>query len=113
MKRLIIKVAALILPIATGSAEASWVVLDAPGATQTLACGIDDGNIVGYYTDASGDHGFLYDGVDWTTLDVPGARGTQAWGIHGDNIVGYFWDTSEQIHGFLYDGVRRIPGVSL
>ena len=32
---------------------------------------IDSNNIVRWFTDASGDHDFLYDATNYTTLDVP------------------------------------------
>jgi probable HAF family extracellular repeat protein len=38
----------------------TFTPIDVPGATRTVACGINDsGQIVGYFTDARGDHGFL------------------------------------------------------
>ena len=36
-----------------------YTTLDVPGASDTSAYGIDGGNIVGYYSDGSGIHGFL------------------------------------------------------
>jgi len=82
----------------------TWTWLDYPGAVDTYAKGIDGNNIVGSYTDSSGeDHGFLYDGVNtWTSLDYPGAISTYASGISGNNIVGDFSD-ADGWHGFLYD----------
>jgi len=82
---------------------ASWTTLDAPGGDITHAYGIDGGNIVGNYSDATGIHGFLYDGTTWTTLDVPGGDYTIPEDIDGGNIVGTYWDATA-IHGFLYDG---------
>lgn len=90
-----------------GAAQANWVTLDYPGATSTQAHGIDGDNIVGSYADASGDHGFLYDGTSWTTLDFPGAEWTQAWGIDGQNIVGYHYSPAPgSVRGFFYDGTN-------
>jgi hypothetical protein len=63
----------------------------------TWVCGIEGNNIVGYYTDNSGNvHGFIYNGSTYTTLDDPnaiyaanGGDGTFTLGISGSNIVGY------------------------
>ena|GEM_PF-3941575 len=90
---------------------ATWTTLDYPGASDTEAYAIDNGNIVGYYTDASQNtHGFLYDGVTWTTLDAPGALGTQAFGIDCDNIVGWCYDFSH-IYSFVYQASGIGPAV--
>ena len=60
MNKLIVLCLVLIL-FGTGYAMAGpWITLDAPGATQTQAYGIDGINIVGSYNDASGWHGFIY-----------------------------------------------------
>ena len=70
----------------------TFTTLDIPGATGTIAYGINGrGQIVGYYGDAQRvGHGFVRakDGT-FTTLDVPGATGTIAFGINGHGqIVG-------------------------
>ena len=76
------------------------MTLDVPGADATAAHAIDGNNIVGRYADASGWHGFLYDGTGYTTLDVPGATHTHAHGIDGSNIVGEYYDGTNW-HGFM------------
>src|SRR3989344_5571828 len=100
-----------------------WTTLDPPGVffgsldnvhkqgtiVGTIAEGISDNNIVGYFADSSGrSHGYLYDGTTWTTLDAPGANptfGTDAEGISGGNIVGSYADSvTISPRGFLYDG---------
>jgi len=76
----------------------------------TFADGISGNNVVGCYTDASGNyHGFLYNGSAYTTLDDPLAggganQGTLAEAISGNDVVGYFTDASGNAHGFLYNG---------
>ncbi|MBP9759969.1 MAG: hypothetical protein KBD24_01215 [Candidatus Pacebacteria bacterium] len=96
-------------------ATGSWTILDAPGSFYTRAFGISGTTIVGDFGDASGYHGFRYDGTTWTTLDAPGSRSTTAYGIDGNNIVGYFNDESGRDHGFLYNGTTwqtlDAPGV--
>jgi probable HAF family extracellular repeat protein len=64
----------------------------------------DNGQIVGYYTDASGkNHGFLYDGGTFTTIDNPsGTGGTQLNGINNSGeIVGSYTDSAGNSHGFV------------
>src|SRR3954464_12873531 len=80
-----------IAPMAAGSsanaANFSFTQIDVPGAFATEAFGINDaGQIVGGFTDSTGDHGFLDTGGSFTQIDVPGASlpfpGTQAFGIN-------------------------------
>jgi probable HAF family extracellular repeat protein len=87
----------------------TYTTLDAPGATQTQAYGINNvglGQIVGAYSDGSVNHGFTYDGSTYTTLDDPfGTNGTQLLGINNlGQIVGSYIDASGHSHGFLYSG---------
>ena len=51
-------------------AEYVYTTLDVPGAIGTEAYGIDGGNIVGYYIDGSGSHGFLAVIPEPTTLSL-------------------------------------------
>jgi hypothetical protein len=74
-----------------------------PGATFTFAGGANaSGNIVGIYTDASGNgHGFLFNGA-YTSFDYPGASFTEATGINpGGVIVGLYVDSAGAVHGFM------------
>jgi hypothetical protein len=61
-----------------------------PGALETAPVGINDaGKIVGTYRDATGWHGFIYDGASFQTLDGPGAATILA-GINDQGtIIGY------------------------
>src|SRR5262249_6843 len=67
--------------------------------------GINDaGQIVGYYVNATGYHGFLYSNGTYTTLDDPstGSFGTLATGINNaGQIVGWYEDSAGHQHGFL------------
>jgi hypothetical protein len=95
-----------LLVFGSGYAMAGWITLDMPGYTvNTMARGIDGSNIVGSYDDASGTHGFLYNGTNWTTFDMPGASETCPSGIDGSKIVGRYYDASG-VHGFFYNGSR-------
>ena len=71
----------------------TWTTLDYPGAISTQVWDIDGSNIVGYYTNSTGTHGFLYNGSTWTTIDAPEATYTHILGIDGTNLVGY-WQTA-------------------
>jgi probable HAF family extracellular repeat protein len=89
----------------------SFTQIDVPGASQTLAYGINSaGQIVGNFFDSTGGHGFLYNGSSFTQIDVPGAHTTGVTGINdAGQIVGGFGD-----HSFLYTGGRftqiDVPG---
>ena len=54
--------------------------IDVPGATLTVAHGVNDrGQVVGVYLDAGGrGHGFLWEKGRFTTIDVPGRRRERA-----------------------------------
>jgi len=93
MKTFLISTAAACLTLCIGvSAQGdafAYTPLDVPGASSTVAYGIDGGNIVGFYYDGSYNyHGFSYDGTPYTTFDVPGASNGYATGIDGNNTSG-------------------------
>jgi probable HAF family extracellular repeat protein len=59
--------------------------------------------IVGFYSDGSGDHGFVYSNGAYTTLNDPLGVSTMAFGINDrGQIVGEYVDASNNYHGFLY-----------
>lgn len=85
----------------------TYTTMVVPGATYTEIYGINDsGQIVGFFADSRGYHGFLYSGGTYTQLDAPGAdKETFAYGINkSGRIVGSFVDSRGQEHGFLYSG---------
>ena len=74
------------------------------GGVNVFASGINNlGQIVGWYTDATGGHGFLDSGGAFTRIDVPFAGATSTT-IHGINrsgaMVGTYTDATGT-HGFL------------
>jgi probable HAF family extracellular repeat protein/YD repeat-containing protein len=75
-----------------------YTTFDVPGATTKTAVGgsNDRGQLVGGYTDASGEHGFLRDPRGRITrLDVPGARSTSAVKINDrGQVVGFYTQTT-------------------
>jgi hypothetical protein len=104
--------AAILLLLSVNYARAgTWETLQVPGATSnSVAAGVDGGNIVGWYTDTSWNaHGFLYDGSSSKFLNAFSSPWTQALGISGNNIVG-----ACGLGGFLYNGtnyqILNIPG---
>src|SRR5882724_9539698 len=68
----------------------TFTTIDFPGATQTLAWGINTrGDIVGNYVNADkSDHGFMLSGGQYTTIDFPGATSTEAYTISARGDVG-------------------------
>ena len=94
----------------TGPLIYTYITLDYPLASNTGAYRTNDtGQIIGKYSDSSGDHGFLYSAGTFSTLDDPLAingdvtpNGTAALGINNTSqIVGRYIDASGY-HGFLY-----------
>ena len=83
----------------------TYITLKAPGATATYAQGINNlGQVVGYYTDATGVHGFVKSGGGYLTLNAPGASATYAQGINdAGQVVGYYSDATGD-HGFVESG---------
>jgi hypothetical protein len=77
--------------------------IDPPGATETYAAGINDaGQIVGWYADSTGGHGFLDVGSNFTSINDQGAVETYAAGINKvGHIAGFYLDTEGKYHGFL------------
>jgi hypothetical protein len=81
----------------------SYATINYPGSSFTFAGGGNaEGNIVGVYTDASGNsHGYLFNGA-YTSFDYPGASFTEATGINpGGVIVGLYVDSAGAVHGFM------------
>ena len=90
---------------ATANDGASFTDFDVPGATATMATGINSsGVIVGGWTDSSSHtHGFLLSGGVFQSLDFPLSAGTTAMGINDSNeIAGSFSDAAGLSHGFIY-----------
>ena len=84
------------------SAQYAFTKLDVPGAVKTEAYGVSGNNVVGYFQNGGGIHGFLYNGSAFTTLNVPGAVQTYATGISGNRVAGYYQNRLGVYHGFTY-----------
>jgi len=102
--------------VSAQDASYTFTTIEVPGVGYTVASGINAaGQIVGWFADAIGTHGFLTDGVTFTTIDVPGATNTFAQGINTTGqIVGQFFSDAAERHGFLMDGATfttiDVPG---
>ena len=92
--------------------------LDPSPSNGTLTSGINGlGQVVGYFSDSNGVHGFLYSGGAYSTLDDPlGINGTSAYAINdaGQVVGAYSEGGNGTTHGFLYsNGVYTtfdVPG---
>ena len=90
--------------LCTGHVEFGKEVLSIPGATFSTIAGVNNfGAAVGYYADATGIHGFTWQGSNLSKLDFPGSDRTfpRSLNDRGD-IVGYFYDSAGLPHGFSY-----------
>ena len=85
----------------------TYTTFDDPSSPNvTNALGINSaGQIVGYYHNNGGYHGFLLSSGTYTPLDDPSATGgTFAYGINAaGQIVGYY-NNASGFHGFLLSG---------
>ena len=84
----------------------SFTTITDPAATgATNPSGINDaGQIVGYYYDATGPHGFIDQNGSFRTIDDPAATaGTLVFGINNQgDVVGCYNDSNGTCHGFVY-----------
>ncbi len=88
---LVIAVCSCVQAAVATSSNLQFHVLQVPGASRTVAYGLNNlGQIVGTYTAAGVGHGFLYDSGVFTTIDDPQGTGTLVTGINdGSEVVGY------------------------
>ena len=75
-----------------------------------LPLGLYGTTVVGYYTDATGHHGFIYNGSAFTSLNDPSADQnvgvTYAAGVYGGLVVGNY-ETATASHAYIYYCKRR------
>ena len=128
MKYVFVTMAAITLQLAIGlphaaaeTVEYSFTTIEFPGAEGTMVHGINNaGVIVGAYSLAEKNHGFMLDGAEFTTIDFPNAAGTNAHDINDQGqIVGIFGreDDPLESQGFVFDGANyevtsNFPGAS-
>jgi len=110
MKKLLLSCLFVVTLIGTTSAQeraVTYTTINYPESVLTKALGVSGSNIVGYYHNSSGDHGFIYNknNNSWRTLDAPLANGsTIISGIDGNNMVGYYYHSPDGYSGFIYNG---------
>lgn len=104
MKRLIVLCLMAMFACVSSVMAQTFTILDAPGATYTMASGIYGNNIVDEYISGSGDwQSSLYNGSARTTLDYPGSNSTNIIGIDGNKIVGHHTNEySDSTDGSIY-----------
>lgn len=104
---LLITVVSLLLSVSVAAAQGVYTSIAFPGATSTLAFGINtSGHVVGEYFDTSGDrHGFVMNGKTFETVDYPGAAATSAQAINDQGqIVGWAQvSVSSDLFGWICD----------
>ena len=98
----------LIAAAAGWCASYGYITFDCPGATSTSILDINNnGQVVGYYADTTGVHGFLsaLGSPGCSTVEPPGSTSSTASGINDAGfIVGYYQSSGNGIQGFTYDG---------
>jgi hypothetical protein len=63
------------------------------------------GEITGWYSDATGRHGYVLRGDALTTIDFPGSSYTQVNGVSDQGVMfGHFRDAAGVFHGFVLRG---------
>lgn len=96
-----------VLSPAVHAANPIYTILDDPNATGgTFGVGVsNNGQVAGYYNDAGGAHGFIYNGGAYLTLDDPNATlGTYATGVNNSGEATGYYINGNGAHGFLYAG---------
>jgi probable HAF family extracellular repeat protein len=85
-----------------------YSAIDFPGASQTLAWGINkSGDIVGQYTMGGVTHGFKLSVGQFSTIDYPGATSTDVRGINNSGaVVGEYQTADTVFHAFLLSGTQ-------
>jgi len=84
---------------------ASFTIFDVPGATLTLAAGVNSAGVIsGEWSDSvPKQHAFIFSGGVFTSIDFPLATSTNVIGINDSNeVAGFYGDAANVNHGFLY-----------
>jgi uncharacterized membrane protein len=110
---------AFLLAVAGPATADDLTPIQFPGSVQTIASSINArGEVVGYYYDKNGVHGFLWSGGEFRTIDVPGFEGsTSAHGLNdrGD-ICGCYTVVHGRPHAFLLRNgqftIMDVPGAA-
>jgi uncharacterized membrane protein len=78
-----------------------------PGATTTSFRDISDGGkLAGFFSDASGTHGFVGSPTAFELIDVPGSNNTVVQGINNSgDLVGFYTDSAGNFRGLVATAV--------
>lgn len=95
---------------AGAATQTTFATIDVPGADSTEVHGVirvgpllQYAQVVGFYHDARGTHGFLWSRGHFTTFDYPHAQNTWLTGINRRQaIVGMYAGSDGVSHGFAY-----------
>jgi hypothetical protein len=81
-----------------------FTIIDAPGSTFTKAYSINDaGDVAGYYSDGSRDHGFKFSNGNYTIIDPPGSLGTVIKSINNaGDVAGWYFDSDRVMRSFKF-----------
>ena len=82
----------------------SFTIFDVPGATITLAAGVNSAGVIsGEWSDSvPKQHGFIFSGGVFTSIDFPTATSTNVIGINDSNeVAGFYGDAAKVNHGFV------------
>lgn len=75
------------------------------GSNDTIVYGVNDsGQLVGYFRDSTGAHGFLLSGSTLTPIDFPGADATEVYGINNAGALVGTYIVGGVLHGFKQEG---------
>jgi hypothetical protein len=107
LRKVLLSLAVLLLAtVQLVLAQGTYTQIDVPGATLTVALGIDNASDVsGFYEDAAQVyHGFLLSSGVYSTIDYPGAVSTQVAGVSSAGMkVALVANFQNSQQGFIYD----------
>lgn len=90
----------------------TFTSIEAPGALESYDFKPNnDGHVAGYFTDATGNHGFLLAGGTFIPINVPGATSTYAFGLNNQGQIGGYYTGDTGDHGFLATHVPELGAV--
>ncbi len=102
-----ILISLLVILFSSQKITAQIVTFDIPDAINTYITCANDSNLMGgYYNDATGIHGFVYNGATIFPVNYPGAAQTYVYGINNTKkVVGTYNNNGNATtnEGFMYD----------